>query len=125
LTDFANYKNWNPFVKELTGDVKLGEKIKVLLQQPDSSPMKFAPEVTAFEKNEKFAWKGKLFINGLFDGEHSFELQAIGKDKTLFTQQEHFSGILIPLLSKMIDTKTRQGFESMNQKLKEVVERES
>ena len=123
LTDFANYKNWNPFVKELTGNVELGENIMVMLQPPGSSAMKFTPVVTSFEKNERFSWKGKLFIGGLFDGEHIFELKPVADRKTLFVQRENFSGILIPFLGKMIDTTTRKGFEAMNIKLKELAEK--
>ncbi len=123
LTDFANYKNWNPFVKELTGNVKVGETIQVMLQPPGSNAMKFTPVVVSFEKNQGFSWKGKLFIGGLFDGEHIFELKPINEHKTLFVQRENFSGILIPFLGKMIDTTTRQGFEAMNTKLKELVEK--
>jgi hypothetical protein len=34
-----------------------------------------------------------------------------------------FSGILVPLFSKMINTNTRKGFELMNEKIKEVAEK--
>ena len=123
LSDFENYKNWNPFVKHLTGKVEPGSNIEVLLQPPGGSAMKFKPKVLTFEKNKRFSWKGKLFIPGLFDGEHIYELNELAANKTLFVQRENFSGILVPFLNKMIDNQTRRGFELMNTKLKEVAEK--
>ena len=35
-----------------------------------------------------------------------------------FTQREEFRGVLVPLLWKQLDTRTRAGFEAMNEALK-------
>ncbi|MBL0310019.1 MAG: SRPBCC domain-containing protein [Bacteroidetes bacterium] len=122
LTDFDKYPEWNPMIRELSGNVIPGETIEVILQQPGGSTMKFAPVVKTFVKNKQFSWKGKLFVSGLFDGEHQFILQRQSENKTIFIHREDFSGMLIPLFGQMIETKTRQGFELMNQKLKERAE---
>jgi hypothetical protein len=42
---------------------------------------------------------------------------------TTLIQSEKFSGILVPLFSKMINTNTPKGFELMNEKIKEVAEK--
>lgn len=65
---------------------------------------------------------GHLFIKGLFDGEHSFELIDNLDGTTTFIQSEKFEGILIPLFKKMLDVNTKEGFESMNKALKARVE---
>jgi hypothetical protein len=38
----------------------------------------------------------------LFDGEHIFAVEPIDGGKTRFVQRELFSGLLVPLLRKMI-----------------------
>ena len=124
LTDFNNYPKWNPFIISIDGDIKEGKQFKVILQQPDSKPMTFKPRCLKLEKDKEFRWLGHLFIAGLFDGEHIFELQALNDGKTRFIQKENFKGLLVPLLWKQLDTKTRAGFELMNEKVKELAENE-
>ena len=122
LTDFDKYPDWNPFIKSVEGEVKEGMVFKVKLQQPDSKPMLFKPKCIKLEKNKEFRWLGHLFFTGLFDGEHIFKLESLNTNKTKFIQSEQFKGILVPLLWKQLDTKTRKGFELMNEKLKELAE---
>lgn len=117
LTDFSQYPQWNPFVQSLTGEAKKGSRIRVKLPG-----MSFSPVVKAFDTNKEFRWLGQLFVPGLFDGEHRFELVSKGKNITLFIQAEKFTGILVPLFRKMLDGNTKAGFEAMNKKLKEEVE---
>ncbi|HTB31082.1 MAG TPA: SRPBCC domain-containing protein [Bacteroidia bacterium] len=123
LTDFENYPNWNPFIKSISGKVAVGKKINTRLEPPGAKGMTFTPTVLAYEKNKEFRWLGHLLFQGLFDGEHKFELIASGNDTTIFRQSEKFSGILIPLFKKMLDTNTVNGFNLMNQKLKELAEK--
>jgi hypothetical protein len=41
-----------------------------------------------------------------------------------FVQLENFRGILVPLLGRQLNTRTRRGFEPMNEKIKELAEKE-
>ena len=123
LTDFDNYKNWNPFIPSITGEVAVGNTITVRLEPPGARGMTVRPKVLAFEPNKELRWLGHLFLPGLFDGEHKFELIARGDGTTTFRQTEKFNGILVPLLKKMLDENTANGFNLMNQKLKESAER--
>ena len=122
LTDFSNYPNWNPFIRSIAGELAEGYTISVNLQPPGGSAMKFTPVVLKVEKNKEFRWLGKLFFSGLFDGEHIFELKDNNDGTVTFVHHEQFKGILVRLLKNMLDTKTKQGFELMNQKLKELAE---
>jgi len=36
LTDFASYPQWNPFVRSISGELKVGERLEVRLEPPDS-----------------------------------------------------------------------------------------
>ena len=67
-------------------------------------------------------WLGRLYFQGLFDGEHIFEITPIGKDCIRFAQREQFKGFLVPLLWSSLNTKIRQGFEAMNTALKKRAE---
>lgn len=122
LTTADDYPTWNPFIKRMKGNLSLGSQIEVEILAPNSSTMIFKPKVTAFRENREFRWKGKLFIEGLFDGEHKFELIEQENGTCLFQQSEKFSGILVPFLKKQLEVNTKQGFEMMNAKIKELAE---
>ena len=122
LVDFKNYNKWNPFIKSITGNVVVGSKITARLEPPEASGMTFNPKVLVFEKNKELRWLGNLLFPGLFDGEHKFELIDNGNGTTTFKQSEKFRGILVPLFKKMLDNNTTNGFNLMNQKLKELAE---
>lgn len=117
LTDFENHKNWNPFVKSITGDVQEGGKIKVVLQG-----MTFKPRVLKFDKNKEFRWFGSLGMKGIFDGEHYFILEEQEDGSTLFTHGETFSGLLVLPFKNKLQGETKGGFAAMNKALKKTCE---
>jgi hypothetical protein len=100
--------------------VKVGNKIKVCIQLPNSKAMTFKPRVRAFETNKELRWLGHLLFTGLFDGEHEFQLIDNGNGTTTFKQSEKFKGIFVGLLNL---ENTKKGFEAMNEKLKEMAEK--
>ncbi|MCA4893846.1 MAG: SRPBCC domain-containing protein [Cytophagales bacterium] len=123
LTDFENYPNWNPFIKLIKGEVKIGNKIIVKIEPPEAKGMTFKPKILTFETNKELSWLGHLLFAGLFDGKHKFELIDNGDGTTTFRQSEKFKGVLVPLFKKQLDNNTKKGFEEMNRKLKEIAER--
>lgn len=122
LTNFKNYPNWNPFIKQIEGDIKVGKKFSAIIQAPNNKPMKFKPEVLIFDANKEFKWIGYLLIPGLFDGEHRFQLIDNHDGSTTLMQSENFKGLLVPLFKNMLQKDTYAGFEMMNEKLKSLCE---
>lgn len=118
LTDFARYPQWNPFIKSIEGQVQKGEKLRVVIQPPGGKAMTFTPTLLVVHPGRELRWRGRLFIPGLFDGEHSFQIEPTGNTACRFVHKEEFSGLLVPLLWKSLDTTTRQGFQAMNEALK-------
>ncbi len=118
LMDFENYPTWNTFIKSITGKAEKGARLAAFIEPPGGKGMQFNPKVLAVEPNKEFRWLGHLFIPGLFDGEHIFELTDNGNGTTTFVQRERFGGILVPLFKKMLNDNTRRGFEAMNAALK-------
>lgn len=122
LTNFKNYPNWNPFIKSIEGEIALGKQFKAIIHAPNNKPMKFSPTVLSFDPNKEFKWIGHLFIKGLFDGEHRFQLIENKDGSTTLIQSEKFTGMLVPLFKSMLEKDTLLGFQLMNEKLKELCE---
>lgn len=117
LLDFERYPTWNPFIKSITGEQSVGNKLTVSIKPPDSNGMTFKPKILTIEPNKEFRWKGKLGVTGIFDGEHYFILEPVDKNQTKFIHGEKFSGILVLLMGNMLE-KTKEGFQLMNEAIK-------
>lgn len=118
LTDGTSYPEWNPFVKHLSGDLVVGNRLNVTIQSEGNAPMDFTPEVLAATDSVEFRWVGKLGFRGIFDGEHYFILEETNQGTTILHHGENFRGILAYPLIALIGVDTENGFESMNQALR-------
>lgn len=83
--------------------------------------MTFRPTVTVVENERVFEWLGHLGIPGIFDGRHRFEIEPTPKGSR-FSQSEVFTGLLVRLFRKTLDTQTVRGFEASNRAIKERAE---
>jgi hypothetical protein len=88
------------------------------MQPSGANGMTFRPTVLKSEPNRELRWIGHLLIPGLFDGEHIFTIEPLGPNRVRFVQREIFTGLLVPLFARGLDTDTQRGFEEMNQALK-------
>lgn len=124
LTDFETYPEWNPFITNAQGQIKVGAKLTIDLSPPRTKAMVFKPVVKSVVENREFSWIGHFLFPGIFDGEHIFNIKPT-ESGCLLIQKENFSGLLLPLLWESLDKDTREGFEQMNQALKEKAENEN
>jgi hypothetical protein len=122
LTDFEDFREWNAFMRPVVGEAEEGAKLRVQIRPPGGKAMAFRPRVTKVVSNRELRWEGRLWIPGLLDGEHIFEIEPLGSDRSKFVQREVFTGLFVPLMAKNIENQTLPGFEKMNRALKERVE---
>jgi hypothetical protein len=121
LTDFASYPQWNPFIRRIIGELKVGERLEVRLEPPDSRGMTLRPTVLSAEPHRQLRWLGHLLVPGLFDGEHTLATEPLDENRVRFVQHEVFKGVLVPLVARSL-ANTLRGFEEMNGALKEQAE---
>ena len=117
LIDFAAYPSWNPLLTKIRGEPRVGERLRVRLAVGKRA-MTIAPTILRVDEARALVWRGSLPIPGLFVGEHWFELHALDGGRTRFHQWEKFTGLLIPLMTKLLDGDTKRGYERMNEALK-------
>jgi hypothetical protein len=71
----------------------------------------------AVESARELRWLGRLFVPGLFDGEHRLALEPLDGGRSRFVQSERFDGLLVGLFGKTLAA-TERGFAGMNEALK-------
>jgi hypothetical protein len=119
LTAFERYSEWNPFIKSIQGKIEVGTKFHA-----EIDTMKFKPTTLVYDENKEFTWLGQLILPGIFDGKHSFILQDNNDGTTTLIQKESFKGILVRFMKKKLDNDILNKFKQMNDKLKEIAEKE-
>jgi hypothetical protein len=118
LTDFPSYPQWNPFITSVVGSLEEGSRLEVRFRPPGGRGLNMTPSLLSVVPRRELKWLGHLLMPGIFDGEHHFVISDLGDGSTRFTQEEIFGGVLVPLTRKLL-TKTKNGFQQMNQALKQ------
>src|SRR5688500_4258455 len=88
LTDFAAHPEWNPFIRSIEGEPKVGARLSVRIEPPGARGMTFEPTVRAAEPARELRWLGRLIVPGLVDGEHRLALEPLGDGRSRFSQSE-------------------------------------
>ncbi len=121
LVNFEKYHEWNPYIKSISGNKKVGEQLLVNIHPPGGNETTIKTLILKFEENKEFRWLGKLLFNGLFDGKHYFKLST-NNGMTTLMHGEEFSGLLLNLFGNNLD-KTQSGFKLMNEAIKKECEK--
>ena len=77
LTKLDNFAEWNPFVREASGEVSNGSRLTVRIAPPGGKEMTFKPTVSRVVPTREFRWQGRLLTPGIFDGEHISEREPL------------------------------------------------
>ncbi|MFE1954687.1 MULTISPECIES: SRPBCC domain-containing protein [Streptomyces] len=121
LTDFERFPEWNPFIVKAAGRVAVGEQLDLTFRQASGRHMGIKPTVVAAEPGRVLRWRGRLWLPGIFDGEHIFELSERPEGGTLLVQSETFAGLLVPFTQKVV-RETVGRFIDLNEALRTRVE---
>jgi hypothetical protein len=115
-------RSWSPFVRTLDGRLEPGERLTVRLQPEGGRAMTFRPRVLRAEPGRTLVWLGRTGLPFVFDGEHRFEIVDEGPGRVRLEQSERFSGVLVPLFTRRFWSRTRAGFEALNEAVRDRAE---
>lgn len=118
LTDLSAYADWNPFIVEADGRIEPGGRLTLRMQPVGGRAATLRPTVVEAVEGSLLRWRGSVGIPGVLDAEHEFRLTAQDGGGTRLHQDEHFGGLLLPLLAKSLHGKTLPAFLAMNEALK-------
>ena len=59
----------------------------------------------------------------ILDADHEFRIESLADGRSRLTQDERFSGVLVPVVAGSLERRTLPAFEAMNAALKERAER--
>ena len=99
LTDAAGYPGWNSTVARIEGSIAPGASITLHVSPPGGRA--FPLRVAEFDPERRMVWRGGMPL-GLFVGTRVFTLAAEPDGSIGFAMEEHFGGLLAPLIGRAI-----------------------
>jgi len=121
LTDLPRYHEWNPFLTSLSGQLAVGQNLRVEMSLPEGSTYLLKPRVTQVTENTELRWRGGFGFAALLEAEHFFLLSERSPGQTRVVQGQNFSGFLLRFAGNSL-TLAARGSVYMNQALKKRAE---
>lgn len=121
LSERAMYKEWNPFTTQLSGELKEGNLLDVVVVLPDRPDTRFKSKVMKLESGKEILTKGAV-KKGLLSSEHSFLIEPIEDNKCVFSQKVVFRGLGVYFSGKVIKA-SQTALTKMNEELKKRCEK--
>lgn len=120
FTDINHYKEWNPFLINMQGELTEGAQITATARLSKDKVKVGTPKVLKIVEGQKAVLIAKKGI--LFKGEHYFTFESLSDSSTRMIHGEKFSGLLPFLLWNKLEPAFTKAFIAMNQAMKERVE---
>ncbi|NLX47724.1 MAG: SRPBCC domain-containing protein [Euryarchaeota archaeon] len=120
LVDFPAYKDWNPFITQMSGELKEDGIFDVTISLPDREDSKFQSTLVKMETNKELLLKGK--IGFLMSEERSMLIEAIEESKCVFSQHIAYKGLMSMFAGKTVKA-SQTALNRMNEELKKRCEK--
>jgi hypothetical protein len=112
LTDLKAYPQWNPFMTQLSGDLKEGSVLDVVVKIPGRKDTKFKTQLVKMVEKKEALFKGAI-IKGLLTSDHLITLESLGENKTRLFQSITFKGLMSSFAGGTIRD-SQKGLDLMN-----------
>jgi len=123
LTELAEYRAWNPFIRRARGSLEVGETVRVRVRTRRGIPLAFSARISERSDRRALRWRGRFLASWLGSGDHRFAIEPLGEQRVRFEQAEVFDGVLPRLARGLLEREVRHGFEAMNRELAARAER--
>ncbi|HTP49663.1 MAG TPA: SRPBCC domain-containing protein [Anaeromyxobacteraceae bacterium] len=93
LTDARGFPLWNSTVASIEGEIREGNQLRLHVPGTDRT---MTPRVSGVVPCERMTWTGGFAP--IFKGVRTFALTSRNDGSTDFAMEEHFSGLMLPLV---------------------------
>lgn len=114
ITKFQDYNSWNPQIKDIKGDFKVGGTIyfRVISQ---GKKMSVKAVLKKMDRPGLLCWQSG--VRHIFHVSHEFIVTQLSEDTVKLMQKETYSGIALPLVERLnpeLLKITEYGFTKVN-----------
>ena len=124
LANLNGWKDWNPTVLEVAGELALGSKLKVTMKAGGKSGTVMKPIISKLDNKKTLVWTTSMGAGHIFKNEKIIELEKSGEG-TKVTHKELFGGLLPTLTWAKFEKMVLPMLNSANEGLKKEVEKQN
>lgn len=124
LADLSGWAGWNPMASLVNGQLETGSRLHLRLDVHGRRQQSVYPEVLRVLPAEELSWMLRLWLPGLLDCEHRWQLETPedgDREQTLLMQSARLSGILLPVFWRRLRPAITDGFHQSNRGLREAL----
>ena len=114
LTDFSQYKNWNPFVVDCECELAVGNEIIMQVVMGKGKPRRQVEYISKVEEGIHFSYTSPKRPTFLLRSYRSHRLQELADGNTHYQSRFELHGWLIPILSRLLGSSLERGFSDMS-----------
>ena len=118
LTDFETYHEWNPFMRKVEGLPIVGKRLRVEMILPNEHQFMAKPKIKVCNELKELRWVSRLYLPGVYDNEHYFQLEMLGPHRTKLIHGEICSGFAAKGVFPKMQQDLEAAFKLMDQALK-------
>lgn len=123
LTQLGEYRAWNPFIRDATGSLEVGDRVHVNVHTALPVALEFDAKIVGRQEGRVLRWRGSFGRTWIGTGDHEFLIEPLDEHHARFTQRERFTGLLPWLTGRVLAREVKRGFEAMNAALAAQAER--
>jgi hypothetical protein len=120
LLETNAWGRWNEVLAGLRGDIREGEKVKLVVSAKGGRKLEIPVRVEVVEAGRELRWSGG--IAGLMRGTHYFRLEAIDESHTRITHGERFDGAGAVVSWPFLSAPLRERYQQITDQLAQLFE---
>lgn len=118
LSDFPHYRDWNPFIVNVSGKMVQQSPLAVTIKPAIGGTMDFNLLLQSANPPLDMIWLGQTLLPKLLDGRHYFQVDSIDENSSRFTQGETYNGLFLFFAWPFLRWSVSRSFRDMNKALK-------
>ncbi|MCB0383868.1 MAG: SRPBCC domain-containing protein [Bdellovibrionales bacterium] len=124
LMDIDAWHTWSPIINSSSGAATIGSTLQMTMagKAPGTDGPSYSPKIVELNKPFLFRWRAHMMAGFIMTNDKIFELEATPAGTRLI-HKELFKGLLAPIFCSKMEEGVPPMLNSMNQALKELVEK--
>jgi len=118
LSDIPGWADWCPIYPRAEGEIRIGDRWTVELALPGEPVRTINPVILDWAPFDHIHWRLDL-MRGWARTVRFLEIEKMGDENVIFSNGEIFDGLLGPSIARRLRRPVLDGFEAMNEVLKQ------
>ncbi len=118
LSDIPGWADWCPIYPRAEGEIRIGDRWAVELALPGEPVHTINPVILDWAPFDHIHWRLDL-MRGWARTVRFLEIEKMGDENVIFSNGEIFDGLLGPSIARRLRRPVLEGFEAMNEVLKQ------